>query len=332
MSATETTQKHNQRKAPPPAAQAIGLIILVPIIIGLMLFAFLAPSQASGPKDVPIAVSAPEPVVTQIQERLGADPDNAPELIEASSANDVEQLILNREAVGGMAVAPEGATVYTASGNGAVYTQMLTGIADTFRSSGQTVNIVDLAPTSADDPNATGIATLGLPLAFGGLVSAVAVTFLMRGRKWLKTATLIGIAAVGGLVVTWLLHTVYGTLTGSFWLEFLAIALGIAATSLSAAGLAAVLGFSGLGLAAIATIFIANPLSGLATGPWLLPAGWSTLGQWMTIGATGHLVRSISFFDGAGVGSAWWVLIIWAVAGLLLLAVDRSKPKAVVAN
>lgn len=73
------------------------------------------------------------------------------------------------------------------------------------------------------------------------------------------------------------------------------------------------------------TIFLANPLSGLATGPWLLPTGWSTLGQWMPIGATGYLVRSLSFFDGQGVGSAWWALSLWIVAGLTLLAFDRSR-------
>lgn len=326
MSDTATTASP-QRKTPPAPAMSITLIIVVPIVIGLMLFAFLAPSLSSGPKGVPIAVAAPEPVVAQIEGNLGADPDNAPELITAADADEVEQLVLDREAVGGLAVTPEGSTVYTASGNGAAYSQMLGGIAQQMQATGQAVNTVDLAPTSEEDPSATGVATLGLPLAFGGIVSAAIVTVLMRGRKWLKTATLIGIAAVGALVVTWLLHSVYGTLTGNFWLEFLAIFLGISATSLSAAGLAGILGVAGLGLAAVLIIFVANPLSGLATGPWLLPDGWSTVGQWMTIGATGNLVRSISFFDGAGVGASWWVLAIWAVAGLTLLAFDRSKAK-----
>ena len=73
-----------------------------------------------------------------------------------------------------------------------------------------------------------------------------------------------------------------------------------------------------MGIGAVLTIFLANPLSGLSTGPWLLPSGWSTLGQWMPIGATGHLVRSLSFFDGNGSGAAWWVLALWIVTGLVL--------------
>lgn len=103
-----------------------------------------------------------------------------------------------------------------------------------------------------------------------------------------------------------------GTLTGSFAVRL-------------TTDLGSVIGTAGVALGAILTIFVANPLSGLATGPWLLPAGWSTLGQWMPIGATGHLVRSLSFFDGLGAQQAWWVLAIWIVAGFALLLLDRSS-------
>mgnify|MGYP006923474432 FL=1 len=45
----------------------------------------------------------------------------------------------------------------------------------------------------------------------------------------------------------------------------------------------------------------------------------------MPIGATGHLVRSLSFFDGLGATQSWWVLAIWIAAGFVLLMLDRSK-------
>ncbi|WKK60872.1 hypothetical protein QYQ98_07480 [Corynebacterium sp. P3-F1] len=129
-------------------------------------------------------------------------------------------------------------------------------------------------------------------------------------------------------MAVWMLHGVYGTLTGSVGIEWLAIALGIAATSTVTAGLGTILGVPGAGIGAILTIFVANPLSGLATGPWLLPAGWSTLGQLMPIGATGYLVRSLSFFDGAGATNTWIVPCSWITVGLILLLLDRSKEKA----
>ena len=310
------------RPRPSATAKALGASVGIPIVIGLVLFAFLAPTFASGPAGVPIAIAAPEPVVAQLEQAMGED---GPEITVYESDAEVRDAIEHREAVGGVVIAPQGATAYTASGNGAPYTQMIEGMATKLQAQGTEVTREDLAPTSEDDPQATGIALLGLPLAFGGIISAVIATFGFRGNKWMKLAVLVGIAALGSLVATWMLHSVYGTLIGSFGMEWLGIASGILATSLLTAGLAAIIGVPGVAIGAILTIFLANPLSGLATGPWLLPAGWSTFGQWMPIGATGHLVRSLSFFDGLGATQSWWVLAIWIAAGFVLLMLDRSK-------
>jgi hypothetical protein len=79
-----------------------------------------------------------------------------------------------------------------------------------------------------------------------------------------------------------------------------AIALTVAATSLSILGLESLLGYAGLGLGAGAMMLIGNPLSGTVTAPEMLP-GWSgTLGQLLPPGAGGQLLRSTAFFDGHG--------------------------------
>lgn len=134
-------------------------------------------------------------------------------------------------------------------------------------------------------------------------------------------AVVTGIAMVGGLVATWMLHSVYGALGGIFGMEWLATFMGILATSMLTAGLAALTDTPGIGIGAVLTIFVGNPLSGLATGPWLLPHAAALIGQWMPIGATGFLVRSLAFFD----GGAWRVLAIWIAAGFVMLMFDRSK-------
>lgn len=136
-------------------------------------------------------------------------------------------------------------------------------------------------------------------------------------------AVVTGIAMVGGLVATWMLHSVYGALGGSFGTEWLATSMGILATSMLTAGLTALTDTPGIGIGAVLTIFVGNPLSGLATGPWLLPHAAALIGQWMPIGATGFLVRSLAFFDG-GAGGAWRVLAIWIAAGFVMLMFDRS--------
>ena len=237
----------------PAAARVLGAIFGIPIVIGLMLFAFLAPNFASGPAGVPIAVAAPEPVIQQLQSALG---DDGPEVTVHTSGDEVRDAIEHRDAVGGLVMGPEGAVAYTASGNGAPYVQMIEGMASRLEAQGVEVAREDLAPTSQDDPQATGLAALGLPLAFGGIISAVIATFAFRGKTWSKLVVLTGIAAVGALVVTWMLHSVYGTLTGNFALEWLGIACGILATSMFTAGLAAVIGTPGVAVGAVLTIFL----------------------------------------------------------------------------
>lgn len=53
-----------------------GIVLLLPCVIALMLFAFLAPNFASGPHELPVAISAPDPVVTQLSDATNAaNPD-----------------------------------------------------------------------------------------------------------------------------------------------------------------------------------------------------------------------------------------------------------------
>ncbi|MDK7237864.1 ABC transporter permease, partial [Corynebacterium amycolatum] len=238
-----------ETKKASPAPKAVAVIFGIPLVIGLMLFAFLAPTFASGPKDVPIALTAPAPMSEQITQAIEHKAgDNAPDIQVMDTPDAVRESILNRETVGGIVISPTGATAYTASGNGAPYSQLIDGIATTLESQNIPVEREDLAPTTQDDPQASGVALLGLPLAFGGIISAVIATFLFRGKKWTKLSVLTGIAVFGALVATWMLHSVYGTLSGSFGMEWLAISLGILATSMLTAGLAAIIGTPGVGI------------------------------------------------------------------------------------
>ncbi|WP_291314016.1 ABC transporter permease [Corynebacterium sp. UBA2622] len=304
--------------------KALGITFGIPLIIGLMLWAFLAPTFHSGPTGVPIAIVGPDQAVTQLTQQAEQQ-EKHPDFVRADSDGDAQRMIHDREVVGAVVMAPQGSTIYTATGNGAPYVQILNGMAQQMRAAGQQVEVTDLAPTTQADPQTSGLTLLGLPLAFGGIISAAGATFLLRGHKWLKLPALPAIAALGGGIAVWMLHHVYGTLGGNAWEEWLGISMGIAATSMLTAGLAALIGTAGVPIGAVLTIFVSNPLSGLATGPWFLPAGWSTLGQSMPIGATGYLIRSLSYFAGGGATRAWWVLSLWIATGLVMLAFDRSE-------
>ena len=73
---------------------------------------------------------------------------------------------------------------------------------------------------------------------------------------------------------------------------------------------------------------VANPWSGVASAPELLPEPAGVIGQWLPTGAAGSALRSVAYFDGAAVGGPLVVLAAWAVAGLALVAAGRARAGA----
>ncbi|BAU97068.1 integral membrane protein [Corynebacterium suranareeae] len=247
------------------------------------------------------------------------------------SASEVQDAIMHRETVGGIVVDPttQTTTIYTASGNGAPYATLLNTIAQGMQAQGQQVMVEELAPLSENDPQGTSLSTLGLPLAFGGMISAATLTLLLKNKPWHKLAGSLIISLVGGLVAAALMQYGYDLFPAdtNFWSVAGTISLGIAAISLFVIGLAGLIGMAGVGIGAILTIFIANPLSGLATGWWWLPQPWGAIGQFLPIGATGHLLRSDLFFNGTGATQELWTLIAWALIGVALSVISGFRPQ-----
>ncbi|MFG3248826.1 hypothetical protein [Streptomyces sp. NPDC048187] len=69
---------------------------------------------------------------------------------------------------------------------------------------------------------------------------------------------------------------------------------------------------------------LGNPLSGLTTGPYWLPDGWSTLGRLLPPGASGNLLRADAFYDGTDAGAPHVGPV--DLAGLaLVFAADRRR-------
>lgn len=80
----------------------------------------------------------------------------------------------------------------------------------------------------------------------------------------------------------------------------------------------------GITVGALNMVFVANPLSAIATGPDWLPQPWGDFGRFLPIGAAGTVIRSAAFCEGAGSGRALLVLGAWIVLGLVLLAVSMK--------
>ncbi|MBE6481141.1 MAG: ABC transporter permease [Actinomyces ruminicola] len=324
----------------------------IPIVIILMLLAFLAPSINSGAKNLPLALSAPEAVQDQLLTQLDTAAPGVFDVTVVADGEAVTNAVENREAIGGIAITADESgqqvEVVTASGAGSPYAALLTNLATTLEtqldaqavaaaqaqgadaatllqvqqeaSASQTVTVTDVAPPADADPSGVALSAVALPLVFGGLASGVILSLVLRTSPWKRALGAIAIAALGGLCVAAVLQTWFGAVDGSFLLLWAGLSLGIAAISLTLIGLQALMGYAGLGLGVVLMLFVANPLSGLATGWQWLPGGWGAFGQLLPVGAAGTWLRSAAYFDGAGMGASPWVLTAWIVCGLALLA------------
>lgn len=303
-----------------PWLTVAGAVVLLTASISVLLIAFAWPSVRSSVHDVPIAVAGPSDAVEQVSAALDRRLPDGFEITEVADTAVAEQLIRDREVYGAIDLSSGTPQVIIASAASAAVAQTLQGIATGLNQTQGTsaaVAVRDLAALPADDPRGAGLAAGALPLVMGGLLAALLLTRLVRGTVRQVTGAL-AFAITSGLAVAAILQFWLGSLGGAYWANSGAIALTIAATSLSILGLASLLGYVGFGLGAVAMMLIGNPLSGTATAPEMLP-GWSgTLGQLLPPGAGGQLLRSTAFFDGHGATHSAIVLITWLALGVVL--------------
>lgn len=337
MTTTTTTPPTPPTTTPPdraPWGKLVGIVAALSVVICLMLLAFLTPQFHSGAKDLPLAVAGPDAAVTKVTDGLAAKQPGAVDPTTYASADEVRDAVHSRDAIGGIAVGTgadhTGVTVYTAAGAGQPYAQLLTGIGSGLEARGQTVTYEEVAPTTADDPNATGLSVLALPLAFGGMISAALLSVTMKKRYSMRVLGSLAFSVIAGFLVGAILQFGFGTFDADY-LELSGIlALGIAGTSMFVLGLESLIGYPGLGIGAVLTLFVSNPLSGIATGWQWLPSPWGMIGQYLPIGAAGNAARSVGFFDGAGATHSVVTLVVWGLVGLGLVGLatlkDRKAP------
>ncbi|GAA4727389.1 hypothetical protein [Phytohabitans rumicis] len=321
-----------QPDAPPSPWTAVArAVALLTAAVSVLLTAFAWPSVHSSVHDVPIAVAGPAPAVGQISAALHERLPDAFEITEVADTTAAEQLIRDRDVYGAIDASSGTPQVILASAASTAVAQTLNSIAAALnqaQSEGTSTGaaVRDLVPLPADDPRGAGLAAAALPLVMGGLLAALLLTRLVLGTTR-RVIGALAFAVTSGLALGAILQFWLGSLTGSYWANTGAVALTIAATSLTILGLESVLGYTGLGLGAATMMLIGNPLSGTATAPEMLP-GWSgTLGQLLPPGAGGRLLRSTAFFDSHDTTHSVIVLATWLTLGILLCLASGLRPR-----
>jgi hypothetical protein len=297
--------------AMPATARTIaGLLVMLCVLV----FGFLYPGYKPRPHHVPIGIVAPATTADSIAAKAGSDFT----LTRYPTPQAARTAIDDREIYGAVIVSTSGKRLLVASAASFTVAQVLPRAF-----AGATVE--DVKPLDRDDPRGATINLLVLPLIPLCIIAVLRLGSLRLRRRALIGAT-IAFAALGGLVVAAIVHFGLGALPGSYFGLSAITALTILAVLLPTAGLQRLLGPPGVAVSVFLFFAFANPASGNATAPELLPSLWRQLGQLLPPGAGGTALRNTGYFGGTAIAQPIAVLAAFSLAGaLLVLGADRLR-------
>ena len=340
--------------------KVISTSLLASLIVAIVILAFTWPTKTMEAKNLPVSITGPEVTVSQFEQSLKDRGIETFELKQATSREDAEQQIKQRETYGAIvfteSAAPE---VLTAPAANAAATQMLNSVAtqlnaqiqqqalaaktealtqavqaggeqgaqaaaqleqmkaEAEKASAMTVKTTAVVSLSESDSSGSGIAISAFPLVIGGILGGSFSALRVNGT-WRRFVTATLYAVIGGALTALILNVWFGLIPGDFatlWAAFSATYLATASFIVGVSALTAPI--VGLGVGAVITMFIGNPISGATMPSVFLPGAWGAIGQMMVPGASSTLLRSIAYFPEAATSGQWLVLGSWIAFGLL---------------
>ena len=304
------------------------------LVVALVSLAFLWPAKVAEPRDYPIAITgANAQQVTAIKDGIEQNAGDAIEFVDVENREEAVRKIEHREVFGAIVINMPSPEVLTASANGQATNAVMTTMASTMQAKVSEMAAQAPPPKSAPIPSIKvkttdivpahaakfDVAQLGLPLVFGGIIGGAAIARLVRGR-WQRLSALAMYALFAGGILYLVVQSWFDLLPANFWGISGAFSLGIFATASFVTGAQILFGMRGFAIAVATTMLLANPLAGLAIPTIFLPEPWGAIGQGLTIGATGTLLRMVSYFPVADMIAPLVVLGAWSTVGALAVA------------
>ncbi|MGW1734452.1 ABC transporter permease [Streptomyces sp. NPDC001999] len=311
-----------------PNRRMVAVVLLIPVVVTIALWAFAWPAARIAPRDLPLGIAGSAPAADRLQQQLEQH-GGAFEIHRFDDGVAARTAIEDRVVYGAVVITPKGPQLLTASAASPMVAQLLREAVTARALAGSQVQVTDAVAAPSGDPRGSALGASILPLAIAGVAAGSAVTMLrLRGGR--AAGALIGVAALVGIAAAALTDSWLGAITGDWWTEAGALGLTVLAIGATVAGLAALIGPSGVGLGAVLMVLLGNPFSGITSAPELLPQPLGTIGQLLPPGAGGSLLRSVAFFEGRAAGGAALTLGLWAAAGLTAVLVGgrRRTPTA----
>lgn len=266
-----------------------------------------------------VAVAGPQPLVDGMREQ---DTLNVTPVGDAAAARDA---VSGRTADAALVVdAPGHLDVYVAGGGG----RSVANAAETVgrgiaAEAGWAVDVTDVAPTTAADPQGTVVFYAVIFLSIGASVGATIFGRMMGSVHrfatlgW-RTLSLAGYSALLAGGVTLYVDVVLGALTGHAWPVFGALFLYAMAVAGAVTGVAAAFGTVASASLTAFLVIVGNAAAAGPVGEPLLTGFYTTFNAIVPQGSGVSLLRSVEYFGGHGAATPLLTLSAWAGAGCVL--------------
>lgn len=307
----------------------VAMFAMPLIMVGMMVTGYLGTMHAPSPNNMPIAIVGTSAQADQFATALESADAKAVDVQFVDSAEAARQLVIDREVSGAVYIADDSATIYTASAAGSSQASVVTTmLAPQVLAQGLTLEHEDLVALPSNDAAGLGAMFLATALVMAGYLPFSMV--LSNSPELLRFRRAVPLLAGWAALVAALVWTVTGPILGVVQGHSMAV-LGIAWLGVFAIGSVQLLLTRFLGpMATIAAMLLLTvlgmPASNMSMSVYTMPSFFTFLHSVLPTPAIGEALRSVLYFDGAGVWPHLMVLIIGGVLALLVtLGVDARK-------
>jgi len=302
------------------AALARGVLVpaLVATLIGLaFVVVFLDAFHAPVPHDLPVGVVGSSSQVGQVRDALDEKMPGRFAVQGFADAAAGRAALLHRD-VYGVFVAGSSPQLLTAGANGQGVTMTLT---QAFTPLAPQLQQQDLRPLAPGDTRGLGIFYGAFGVVLGGFLFGIQ-SYSAAPKlplRW-RLVSIALFAVVSGLLVAWAADVRYAAVPAGFGQTALLVGLLALSVAATAALVLRTVGSIGTFITSLGLVILGNATS---TGnlpaeylpPWLHP-----LAELLPPGVAVRALRGATYFTDDGVVRAYWVLALWSVVPLLLIA------------
>ena len=307
---------------------------IAPIVAGLValvtLIGLIGPAiQSPSPHDVPVGLAGPAPAVDQISSAFAQNAPGVFDFTTYSSEADARAAIDDRSVDGALVIGAGGSKLIVAGAAGDTVTGIITAaFTNVFQKQGQPLTVETVHPFASGDPHGLILFFVVLAILVSTLITQILLS--LRPGVALSTRMLVVLlfAVVSAPVAMGLATWIVGDYGSGLWAATALGALTSAAVGAVVAGMAALLGRLGVGLAALIAVLFDLVASGGPIGSAVLPDVYRWFAPAMPAGQVYSGMRGALYFDGAGVGTPVLVLAAWLVGGVVLLAAGALVRRA----